>query len=88
MVENQRPTSPSAEITRYLNVENAKLVAFFMTVGFIMYHGIIHAKYGQYQSFYMKIIAVELCKYTSFSSLEFVLCQNFHNNLEFVSLII
>ena len=46
MAEHHRPTSQSAEVTRYLNVENAKVAAFLMTVGFIMYHGIFHVKYG------------------------------------------
>ncbi|CAE1229952.1 CASD1 [Acanthosepion pharaonis] len=38
--------SATNEITHYLNVENAKIVAFVMVVGFIAYHGIIHLKYG------------------------------------------
>ncbi|XP_029649299.1 N-acetylneuraminate 9-O-acetyltransferase-like isoform X1 [Octopus sinensis] len=41
-----RNTSATHEITHYLNVENAKFVAFIMIIGFIAYHGIIHLKYG------------------------------------------
>ncbi|XP_052758929.1 N-acetylneuraminate 9-O-acetyltransferase [Galleria mellonella] len=29
-----------------LNVENAKLLAFFLVIGFIGYHGILHLRYG------------------------------------------
>ncbi|XP_050419398.2 N-acetylneuraminate 9-O-acetyltransferase isoform X1 [Patella vulgata] len=38
--------SSTHEITHYINVENAKIVAFLMVVGFVMYHSIIHLKYG------------------------------------------
>ncbi|KAF9410910.1 hypothetical protein HW555_010152 [Spodoptera exigua] len=37
----------SAEwIIDQLNVENAKLLAFFLVIGFIGYHGVLHLKYG------------------------------------------
>ena len=39
--------SSTHEITYYLNVENAKVVAFLMVSGFIVYHGFIHLKYGK-----------------------------------------
>ncbi|ESP04229.1 hypothetical protein LOTGIDRAFT_180023 [Lottia gigantea] len=38
--------SSTREITHYLNVENAKIIAFLMVAGFVMYHSIIHLKYG------------------------------------------
>lgn len=38
----------SAEwIIDQLNVENAKLVAFVLVIGFIGYHGILHLRYGE-----------------------------------------
>lgn len=40
----------SAEwIIDQLNVENAKLVAFVLVIGFIGYHGILHLRYGNYK---------------------------------------
>ena len=40
--------STTHEITYYLNVENAKIVAFLMVTGFVIYHGFIHIKYSEY----------------------------------------
>ncbi|XP_071148992.1 N-acetylneuraminate (7)9-O-acetyltransferase-like isoform X2 [Mytilus edulis] len=45
MAEQQRPTT-THEITYYLNIENAKIIALFMVTGFLMYHGVIHLKYS------------------------------------------
>ena len=39
------------EITYYLNVENAKKIAFLMVSGFIVYHGYIHLKYSKSDKF-------------------------------------
>lgn len=40
----------SAEwIIDQLNVENAKLVAFVLVLGFIGYHGILHLRYGEFK---------------------------------------
>ncbi|BFZ21935.1 hypothetical protein BsWGS_24974 [Bradybaena similaris] len=39
-------SSATKEITQYLNVNNAKLVALAMVVAFVMYHEILHFKYG------------------------------------------
>ncbi|PZC78676.1 hypothetical protein B5X24_HaOG217236 [Helicoverpa armigera] len=37
----------SAEwIIDQLNVENAKLLAFVLVIGFIGYHGVLHLRYG------------------------------------------
>ncbi|XP_067685782.1 N-acetylneuraminate 9-O-acetyltransferase-like isoform X1 [Haliotis asinina] len=41
----ERSTS-THEITHYLNVENAKIAAFLMVSGFILYHGVLHLKFG------------------------------------------
>ena len=48
MAERKPNGSSSHEVTHYLNVENAKIVAFFMVMGFVLYHGIIHVKYGKF----------------------------------------
>ncbi|KAK7113317.1 N-acetylneuraminate (7)9-O-acetyltransferase-like isoform X2 [Littorina saxatilis] len=40
------PSSSTSEITQYINVENAKLVALVIVLGFVGYHGSIHLKYG------------------------------------------
>lgn len=41
----------SAEwIIDQLNVENAKLVAFVLVIGFIGYHGILHLRYGKLET--------------------------------------
>ena len=39
--------APQPEFTKYLNVEIAKIVAFLMVMSFVMYHGVIHMKYGK-----------------------------------------
>ena len=43
----QRSTT-THEITYYLNIENAKIIALFMVTGFLMYHGVIHLKYSRF----------------------------------------
>ncbi|OWF42418.1 CAS1 domain-containing protein 1-like [Mizuhopecten yessoensis] len=45
MADN-RSSSTTPEITYYLNIENAKILAFTMVMGFVMYHSVIHMKYG------------------------------------------
>ncbi|KAJ2943541.1 hypothetical protein O0L34_g16649 [Tuta absoluta] len=45
MVSYQKKTSAEWFIDQ-LNVENAKLVAFVLVIGFIGYHGILHLRYG------------------------------------------
>ncbi|GAB6019038.1 hypothetical protein CHUAL_000666 [Chamberlinius hualienensis] len=39
-------SSNTVEIIQYFNSKNAKIVAFFLVLGFIIYHGIIHLAYG------------------------------------------
>ena len=39
--------STTHEITYYLNVENAKILAFLMVTGFVVYHGFIHIKFSE-----------------------------------------
>ncbi|XP_060575546.1 N-acetylneuraminate 9-O-acetyltransferase-like isoform X1 [Ruditapes philippinarum] len=41
-----KSSSSTHEITYYLNVENAKVLAFLMVSGFVVYHGFIHIKYS------------------------------------------
>ena len=43
----QNHSSPTREITLYFNVNNAKAGAFILVLGFILYHGFIHLKYGK-----------------------------------------
>lgn len=40
------PSNSASEISQYINVENAKLVALTIVIGFVAYHGSIHLKYG------------------------------------------
>lgn len=43
------PKKTSAEwFIEQLNVENAKLLAFVLVLGFIGYHGILHLRYGKF----------------------------------------
>ncbi|KAK3593520.1 hypothetical protein CHS0354_037045 [Potamilus streckersoni] len=46
MADSRGSSSTQNELTYYLNVENAKILAFVMVVGFLMYHSVIHLKYG------------------------------------------
>lgn len=46
MAETPEPSSATKEITRYINVNNAKLVALAMVIVFIGYHSVLHFKYG------------------------------------------
>ncbi|XP_025108057.1 N-acetylneuraminate 9-O-acetyltransferase-like isoform X2 [Pomacea canaliculata] len=39
-------SNSSSEITQYINIENAKLVALVIVLGFVGYHGVLHLKYG------------------------------------------
>ena len=50
----EKPTNhltAAGEITRYLNVYNAKLMAVVFVVGSIIYHGIIHLYFGECPTF-------------------------------------
>lgn len=47
MADNNRGGSSTNEITYYLNIENAKILAFCIVCGFVMYHGVLHLKYGK-----------------------------------------
>lgn len=40
--------SKAEYLIQQLNVTNAKKVALFMVLGFIVYHGVIHLRYGLY----------------------------------------
>lgn len=40
-------SNSSSEITQYINIENAKLVALVIVLGFVGYHGVLHLKYGK-----------------------------------------
>ena len=40
------PPTPVA-ITRYFNVYTAKVVALVLVIGFILFHGMFHLKYGE-----------------------------------------
>ncbi|XP_074654898.1 N-acetylneuraminate (7)9-O-acetyltransferase-like isoform X2 [Tubulanus polymorphus] len=46
MVEQRKHSHASPEIPQFVTVENAKVVAFSMVVTFVLYHGLIHLKYG------------------------------------------
>ena len=46
-----KPSSSTHEITYYLNVENAKILAFVMVTGFVVYHGFINVKYSKFSAF-------------------------------------
>ncbi|GFN99747.1 cas1 domain-containing protein 1 [Plakobranchus ocellatus] len=46
MAETPEPSSATKEITQYLNVNNAKIVALAMVIFFICYHSTLHFKYG------------------------------------------
>ena len=50
MGDNKRKYSAAtAEIMKYINVENAKICASLMVLGFVVYHGLIHAMYGKFK---------------------------------------
>jgi len=37
----------AAEIIQQINVKNAKLLALTLVIGFIIYHGMLHLRYGK-----------------------------------------
>ena len=39
----------AAEIIQQINVKNAKLLALVLVVGFVLYHGMLHLRYGKIQ---------------------------------------
>ena len=47
------PSNSASEISQYINIENAKLVALIIVIGFVAYHGSLHLKYGEYSLFYL-----------------------------------
>lgn len=46
MVEDGRHITTSSEFIHRINAKNCKLVACFVVVGFVVYHGVIHLTYG------------------------------------------
>ncbi|CAN7990099.1 unnamed protein product, partial [Ixodes hexagonus] len=46
MVEDGRHVNASAEFIHHINAKNCKIVACFVVIGFVVYHGIIHLTYG------------------------------------------
>ncbi|CAH1788983.1 unnamed protein product [Owenia fusiformis] len=46
MADQKLKESPTHEITTYINIENAKIGAFFLIIGFTIYHGSINIRYG------------------------------------------
>lgn len=45
--ECPRKPERHAELIKKINAKNAKYVAFSLVLGFILYHGIIHLRYGK-----------------------------------------
>jgi hypothetical protein len=37
----------AAEIIQQINAKNAKLLALTLVIGFIIYHGMLHMRYGK-----------------------------------------
>jgi hypothetical protein len=37
----------AAEIIQQINAKNAKLLALALVMGFVLYHGMLHLKYGK-----------------------------------------
>lgn len=46
MVEEGRHVNASSEFIHRINAKNCKIVACFVVVGFVAYHGVIHLTYG------------------------------------------
>ena len=46
----------AAEIIQQLNAKNAKLLAFAFVIGFVIYHGMLHLRYGSLFYFFVLII--------------------------------
>ena len=50
MADKSSSSTSTHEITYYLNIENAKILAFLMVSGFVVYHGFIHVTYSKWLS--------------------------------------
>lgn len=46
MVEEARHINASSEFIHHINAKNCKIVACFVVVGFVAYHGVVHLTYG------------------------------------------
>lgn len=67
----------AAEIIQQINIKNAKVLAFILIVGFIIYHGLLHWRYGKFkQTSYFRNISQVLTMVNSFCSL--LLPKNFY----------
>lgn len=46
---NDCPRKPErhAELIKKINAKNAKYIAFSLVLGFVLYHGMIHLRYGK-----------------------------------------
>jgi hypothetical protein len=45
--EASRKGKSAAEIIQQINAKNAKLLALALVIGFIIYHGMLHLRYGK-----------------------------------------
>jgi hypothetical protein len=45
--EASRKGKSAAEIIQQINAKNAKLLAVALVIGFIIYHGMLHLRYGK-----------------------------------------
>jgi hypothetical protein len=48
LLSYQTSREKSAEIIKQINSTNAKLVACALVFGFILYHGVVHIRYGRF----------------------------------------
>jgi hypothetical protein len=45
--EASRKGKSAAEIIQQINAKNAKLLALALVIGFVIYHGMLHLRYGK-----------------------------------------
>lgn len=45
--DRRKPERSAEKIIKQINSKNAKLVAFGLIIGFILYHGVIHLRFGK-----------------------------------------
>lgn len=46
-VASSKQGKSAAEIIQQINVKNAKLLALTLVIGFVIYHGMLHLRYGK-----------------------------------------
>lgn len=48
MVTDNKNKSKAEQLIDQINADNAKRIALLLVIGFVIYHGVLHLRYGKF----------------------------------------